>query len=170
MVSKFWQDLNSIASTVVPGYSAVESVVDNYVRDTTRPVPGSILFCSLYGAEHSGIYVGNGDIVELRGKLSRDSGCICRTGKSGFIQGTNALTVYVACFGNSSDPIGSDEVAQRASESVGKTRKYHLFQDNCHMFSSYCITGNLNNGDNLFTKLQNRIRREYGSFTWRAWH
>lgn len=169
MASKFWQDLNNIASTVVPGYSAVESVVDNYIRDTTRPVPGSILFCSLYGAEHSGIHVGDGEIIELRGKLSSDSGRICRTDEDGFIQGTNALTIYVACFGNSSVPIGDEVVAQRALESVRQTRKYHLLRENCHMFSSYCITGNLDNEDNLFMKLENTIRREYGSFTWRAW-
>lgn len=170
MTSKFFQDLNNFLSTTVPGYSLVESVIDNYVRDTVTPVAGSILHCSLYGAEHSGIYIGEGQIVELQGKLSSDSGAIRIANKSGFIKGTNALTVYVACYGDGSQPIGSEVVAQRAREAVGQRRNYHLFNDNCHRFTSGCITGNFNNDDCFFIDLQNTIRRVYGSFNWRAWN
>ncbi|GJD22587.1 hypothetical protein RIVM261_075430 [Rivularia sp. IAM M-261] len=169
MASKFWQDFNNILETVVPGYSLLESVVDNYIRDTASPIPGSILYCSLFGAEHTGIYIGDGQIVELQGKLSNDSGAIRVTNKGGFISGTNAITIYVACHGDGSNPIGSDVVAQRAKEVVGQKKNYHLLKNNCHMFTSGCITGNFNNSDNLFIDLKNTIRRNYGEFNWRAW-
>lgn len=168
--SKGRQNLNNILSSTVPGYSAAESIVDNYVRDTVSPKPGSILHCSLYTAEHSGIYIGNGEIVELSGKLSRNSGDIHITNKSGFTAGTNALTVYVACYGDGSEPIGLEAVAQRARALVGQTRNYHLFNNNCHMFTSGCITGNFNNDDNFFIDLQNTIREIYDDFNWRAWN
>jgi len=170
MTSKFFQDLNNFLSTTIPGYSLAESVIDNLVRDTVTPVTGSILHCSLYGAEHSGIYIGEGQIVELQGKLSGNSGTISVTNKNGFIKGTNALTVYVACYGDGTEPIGSQAAAQRAREAIGQRKTYHLFNQNCHMFTSGCITGNFNNDDNLFMELQNTIRQEYGSFNWRAWH
>ncbi|MEJ1937707.1 lecithin retinol acyltransferase family protein, partial [Nostoc sp. NIES-2111] len=167
--SKGRQNINNILSSTVPGYSAVESVIDNYVRDTVTPKSGSILHCSLYGAEHSGIYIGNGEIVELQGKLSQNSGAIHITNRNGFIAGTNALTVYVACYGDGSEPIGLGEVAQRARASVGQTRNYHLFRNNCHIFTSGCITGNFSNNDSFFINIQNTIRATYGNFNWRAW-
>ncbi|MFN6518263.1 MAG: lecithin retinol acyltransferase family protein [Nostoc sp. CreGUA01] len=168
--SKGRQNINNILSSTVPIYSALESVVDNYLRDTVTPKPGSIIHCSLYGGEHSGIYIGNGEIIELQGKLSQNSGAIHITNRNGFMAGTNALTVYVASYGDGSEPIGLEEVAQRARASVGQTRKYHLLRNNCHMFVSGCITGNFNNHDNFFINLQDTIRATYGNFNWRAWN
>lgn len=169
MTSKFLQDINNTLSTFVPGYSAVESLVDNFVRDTVSPVAGSIVYCSLFGVEHSGICIGDGKIVELRGKLSDTSGTICKTDKAGFTSGTNALTVYVACRGNGAEVIGNEETARRALEYVGEHIGYNLFTNNCHMFTSSCITGNTKNIDNFFVDLQNTIRHVYGNFNWRAW-
>ncbi len=167
--SKGRQNINNALSSTLPGYSAIEGVIDNYVRDTVTPKPGSILHCSLYGAEHSGIYIGNGEIVELQGKLSRNSGAIHITNKDGFMAGTNALTVYVACYRDGSEPIALEQVAQRARAAVGETRNYHLLLNNCHIFTSGCITGNFSNNNSFFKDLQDTIRATYGNFNWRAW-
>jgi len=169
MTIKVIQNFNNFLSSTVPGYSILESLADNYLRDTVIPKPGSILHCSLYGAEHTGIYIGNGEVVELQGKLSHNAGAIHITNKSGFTAGTNALTIYIACFGNGSEPIGSEQVAQRARALVGQIRKYHLFRENCHIFVSSCITGNFSNHDKFFIELQNTIRATYGNFNWRVW-
>ena len=47
----------------------VESFIDNEIRDTVYPVMGSVVYCDLaFGhAEHSGIYIGNDQIVHLDG-------------------------------------------------------------------------------------------------------
>lgn len=170
MTSGFLQHLNNIAETFIPGVSLIESVVDNFIRDKVSPEPGAIIYCSLYTVEHSGIYVGEGKVVELLGKLSGQSGCIAMSDRNSFKSGTNALTVYVACYGNGSTVIASDEVAKRAIDSVGNHVAYNLLRQNCHMFTSGCITGNFSNHDNLFMNLQNTIREKYGDFNWRAWN
>ncbi|HNW16697.1 MAG TPA: hypothetical protein PKM15_08340, partial [bacterium] len=46
-----------------------KSFVDNVLRDCVYPVKGSVVYCDLaFGsAEHSGIYIGNNEIVHLDG-------------------------------------------------------------------------------------------------------
>ena len=47
----------------------IESFIDNILRDTVKPKIGSIVYCDLCfnTVEHSGVYVGNGEIVHLDG-------------------------------------------------------------------------------------------------------
>jgi hypothetical protein len=87
--------------------SLEKSIVDNVFRDKVTPVVGSILHCSFFGAEHTGIYIGDNKIVELTG-----SGSIRVTSPDGFIVGTNAISIYVACDGT--QPLGGNHIAERA--------------------------------------------------------
>ena len=48
------------------GIKALKYFVDSTFRDKVAPVPGSVLYCDLWVAvEHSGIYVGGGDISNI---------------------------------------------------------------------------------------------------------
>lgn len=160
--------VTDVAKTVIehsPVGSLAKSFVDNVIRGQVFPVEGSIVHCSLYGVEHSGVYVGSGMIVELCG-----SGEIRSTGPEGFIEGTNAISVYVACDGE--HPIGSDAVANLARASIGDCRNYNVVLDNCHQFACGCITGEFSDGSTLFTILEQTISKHLNGgrpVTWRVW-
>lgn len=148
-----------------PVGSLAESLIDNVFRDTVAPVEGSIVHCSLFGVEHSGVYVGDGEIIHLLG-----TGSVVRTDADVFVDSTNAITIYVACIGDT--PIGSKEVAKRAKWNSPDARNYNVLFDNCHQFTAGCITGNFENGTNFFWLLESLIAEklaEGNSITWRAW-
>lgn len=171
MPNKLFSDLNNFGKNIIPGYSKFEELFDNFVREKTEPVIGSIVYCNLgltgqLMVEHTGIYIGNGQIVELQG-----NGQIAIVNRQEFLKGRSldSFSIWVACYGNSSKAIGDESVAQRAQAQVGNTRNYHLLKDNCHRFTSGCITGNFDNRDTLFIKLRNTIRSKWGNHTWRVW-
>lgn len=148
-----------------PVGSFTKSFVDNVIKDKVVPIPGSILHCSLWGPEHTGIYIGNDEIVELLG-----SGEIRKTNASGFMEGTNAISIYVAC--NKTEPLGSVEIAQRAKNKIGTKRNYNLIMDNCHQFTAGCILNDYENSTNFFTLLESIIENKmnYGRIIeWRVW-
>ena len=145
--------------------SLAESFVDNVIRDKVTPVVGSVVHCSLYGVEHTGIYIGNGVIVELLG-----SGLIRETTPEGFMQGTNAISVYVACDGD--QPLGASRIALRAVDMIGRQRQYNVLMDNCHQFSAGCISGDFSNANNFFWMLEDEISQKMNNgspITWRVW-
>jgi len=148
-----------------PVGSLTKSFVDNVFKDKVIPIKGSIIHCSLFGVEHTGVYIGNGRIVELLG-----TGYIRETSVEGFIDGTNAISIYVAC--NATSPLGSKVIANRAIRMIDKKRKYNLVMDNCHQFTAGCITGDFENYSNAFTFLENKIIKKMNSgndIVWRVW-
>lgn len=150
---------------VAPAVS--EYLVDNYVRDTVRPVRGSVVYCKLGGiAEHSGIYVGDGKIVHLDG-----DGSIEVVSRRTFIRrlgGVNpALSIYVSCVDTSA--AGTEAVAKRALAMIGRQRKYNVILDNCHQFTSGCLTGNFDNSDNFWWMVKDTAEKKYKVDNWRVW-
>ncbi|MEL4241585.1 lecithin retinol acyltransferase family protein [Shewanella xiamenensis] len=147
----------------------VASFVDNVFRDTVYPIKGSIVYCELaFGhAEHSGIYVGNNRIVHLDG-----SGDIEIVSPKKFINrlgGFNsAISIYVSCDGES--PVGSNKIAERAIDKVGSCRDYNVILDNCHQFTSGCISGNFENSESFLWMLKHTAKSEINANTWRVWH
>ncbi|QCG98975.1 hypothetical protein E6C67_26855 [Azospirillum sp. TSA2s] len=146
-----------------------ESFVDNVIRDTVYPVPGSVVYCELtFGlCEHSGIYIGGDEIVHLDG-----SGYIERVSSKEFLErlkGLNtAISIYVSC--EDKAPARSSMAVGRAKEMVGHKRAYNVILDNCHQFTSGCLTGNFNNTDNFLWMLKDTARREIGANSWRVWN
>lgn len=157
-----------VAKTVIdhtPAGSLANSFVDNVFRDKVVPKAGSILHCSLYGAEHTGVYVGDGLIVELLG-----TGEIRETTPREFIGGTNAMSIYVAC--NDDEPLWSPHVARRARLMAGGSRSYNLLLDNCHQFTCGCISGDFESSNNFFWMVEDVVSKEMNngnSVTWRVW-
>ena len=74
--------LNLVIAAIPLGIKSIKYFIDSTLRDHVQPMPGSVLYCDLWVAvEHSGIYVGNGEIVHLDG-----SGHIIKTGGTGFLE------------------------------------------------------------------------------------
>ncbi len=54
----------------IPAINFAESFIDNVFRDKVdEPAIGSVVYCDLVAgfADHSGIYIGNNEIVHLNG-------------------------------------------------------------------------------------------------------
>lgn len=148
--------------------NSVESFVDNVVRDkVSRPAIGSVVYCDLTGyAEHSGIYVGDDSIVHLDG-----SGAVEVVSSDQFLKrlgGFNtAISIYVSCSKGAS--VGSPDVASLAKKMIGKSRQYNLILDNCHQFTSGCLSGDFENSCNFFVFLKSEVNRRIGGDEWRVW-
>ena len=146
----------------------VESFVDNVCRDKVCPRVGSILYIDMaFGlADHSGVYVGNGQVVELAG-----NGLIRKVPIWRFMGAPSLVNTAISVYVSSRDGhgVGSDAVASRALGMVGTRRHYNLFFDNCHQFCSGCVTGFFENSDNFLWLLKDTVRRRMRADEWRVW-
>ncbi len=128
------------------------------------PEKGSVLYCDLsFGiAEHSDIYVGDNRIVHLNGK-----GEIEAVSPAAFLSPFVLQDIYVSCMENSA--VGSERVATRALSMVGKKRNYNLVMNNCHQFTTGCLTEDFENSSNLLTFLKMQAKDTLGADTWHLW-
>ncbi|WP_081407686.1 MULTISPECIES: lecithin retinol acyltransferase family protein [Acinetobacter] len=146
----------------------VSGVAHNIFLDYVTPEIGSVIHCGLAFniVDHSGIYVGRNRIVHLDG-----SGRIEKVSPKQFVErldGLNlAVSIYVSC--KDGKPVGSKLAAKRAREKVGTRLNYSLSSNNCHIFTSGCLTGNFENKDNFFNLLTDTTEDELGSNGWRVW-
>jgi hypothetical protein len=148
---------------ISPLYNVAEGIVDA-CRDQVQPEIGSVLYCDLALGymDHSGIYIGNNEIVHLSGK-----GHIEIVSPKQFINGTTACSIYVSCRGTSS--VGSAAAAKLARDMVGTSRNYNFILDNCHQFCAGCLTGDFENACNFLWMLKHESEKQLGSDTWRFW-
>lgn len=152
-------------------YAAINlasSFVDNVFKPVVSPKIGSVVYCELaFGlGDHSGIYVGNGEIVHLNG-----DGLIEIVSPSVFLNRLNgfntAISIYVSC--RSDCPAGLSSVARRARSMVGSERNYSFIFDNCHQFSSGCLTGDFENSCNFMWMLKDDARKIISANNWLVW-
>lgn len=154
---------------IFPAYFVSElasSFVDNVFRDkVAEPAIGSVVYCDLaFGiAEHSGIYVGNNEIIHYN-----KHGIVERVSPEEFIDGTTAISIYVGCLGNR--PVGSRDIAKNAEalERNQHSYDYNVILNNCHQFSEMCVTGKESSA--TFLKfLKWTCESRMGVDCWRVW-
>ncbi|ESK41225.1 hypothetical protein P256_00214 [Acinetobacter nectaris CIP 110549] len=133
--------LKNITGIKDPFTAAADAVCDTVFDETIeQPKVGSVVLCGLFFgmAKHSGIYIGYNQIVHLNG-----DGYIEKVSAKEFLNRLDGLNfsvdIYVSCLNGK--PVGSKAVADRAKKMVGKKLDYKLFENNCHKFSSSCLTG-----------------------------
>jgi hypothetical protein len=142
--------------------STAQSFTDNVIRDKVDvPARGGIVFCDLYTFDHSGIYV-DGKIVHM----TRD-GKICQSWPNEFL--ANGGYIYTTC--RDGKPVGSEQAADLAQFEYygGSEYEYNVLTQNCHMFTSYCVTGSWSRDASTFGGLEKLAEREIGSNNWRSW-
>ena len=144
--------------------NVIEGVVDSFRDAVTEPARGSVLYTDLlFGTmEHSGIYIGNNKIVELN-----SDGDVAVVTPQEFISGGTGINIYVSC--DDTEPVGSEAVAQRAEQMVGTKKEYHLIMENCHIFSTGCLTGDFDNNETFLWMLQQNTKEHLNANTWRIW-
>lgn len=155
-----------VCAAAAIGKDAAEYAIDRYCRDgVDEPAKGSVLYCDLaFGfAEHSGIYVGNGDIVHLNGDGEIEVVDMRRFASTYSYD----QEIYVSCHDYS--PVGSLLVANRARAKVGARRNYSLLMDNCHQFSTGCLIGDFENASNFLWMLKWEAEKQLNANTWRIW-
>lgn len=141
--------------------------------ESVRPKVGSVVCCRLARVvDHSGIYVGRNRIIHRDG-----DGFLASVSPEEFVSRLDGLNpsfhIYVACRENA-EPIGDPSIARRAREALRDSQLkhgYNLLTKNCHQFTQYCVTGDLDNGiaDFTFTNLENVLEREIEFDCWRNW-
>ena len=147
--------------------SQAKRLIDKHLRDKVKPRVGSVVYCDLaVFAEHSGIYVGKGRIAHLDG-----SGRIEIVTARQFLKRLGGLnpadSIYVSC--DDEGAIKASKVAKRAREMEGGERPYNVILDNCHQFTSGCLTGDFENADNFLWMLKHTAEQKLGATTWRLW-
>lgn len=161
---------------LLPGFNKNTNPIDTIkeaknllrrIQPKVKPIPGSVVFCDLADVvEHSGIYIGNNTIVHLSG-----DGRIEAVSPKKFIARLGGLNNSEFIMVSSSDgfAVGSEKVALRAEIMVGSNRNYNLVLDNCHQFTSGCLSGDFENPHNFMWMLKDEARRVLGAESWRAW-
>ncbi|MEZ3187742.1 hypothetical protein HZR81_22970, partial [Pseudomonas sp. LM13] len=125
--------------TALPfGIKALKYFVDSTIRDKVRPLPGSVVYCDLWLAvEHSGIYVGDGQISNIEVDGVAES-TVRACDPAGFTsKSTLGRKIYVSCDG--SGAVGHKAVARGAQKHLGERAFYGLVFKNCHQFSTRCV-------------------------------
>jgi uncharacterized protein YycO len=119
-----------------------DSIIDNVFKSKIKPIEGSIVYCDLFlgYAEHSGIYIGNDQIVH-----KNRYGIIEHISSKDFIENTTAISIYVSSYKGSAS--GSIFSAWRAESQIGIHDEYSFYHYNCHQFCSYCLSGDYDNYD-----------------------
>lgn len=145
-------------------------IADNLIYDSVIPEIGSIVKCDLIGgiADHTGIYIGCGEIIELNG-----NGYIKKISINRFLNGGSLRTgdvIHVACDANNY-PISDSNIAKYAQSKIGSRRHYSVDEDNCHRFVSECIN-EYSSQTTLLCELESELAKEYNNnrpMRWRAW-
>ncbi len=159
--------------TTVPFFKDSAKRCSNWLFGArVRPRPGSVMHCALMvNLEHLGVFVKRDRIVELEGE-----GDIRAIDPDEFLNSSLVRTgsdIYVACDTKTGVVLGSKDIAMRAGMMTGEKRDYNLLLDNCHQFTSGCITGKFENADNLFMLLESTISRKMNRgrpINWLIWN
>ncbi len=102
-----------------------------------RTIPvGAVVGCEIFQFfEHTGIYIGDGQIVELAG-----SGLVRSLSFNRFLSDRSGAELIFSTY-TAVDIIGSEIAANRAIEQIYSYQDYDLLRNNCHRFTYSCISG-----------------------------
>ncbi|MBT1446486.1 TMEM222 family protein [Shewanella sp. JM162201] len=123
---------------------------------TSVPKPGALMCCYVYGViEHTGIYLGDGQIAELHG-----SGLIRAVSANRFLHGRTGSQIFVAADARH-QCLAVEDAAKRGADALFQYRDYDLLGNNCHRFVWYCISGE-DREVGGFSELNELVARFYG--------
>jgi len=177
--------LNLLQAAIPMGIKSLKYFIDSTFRDKVTPVAGSVLYCDLWLAvEHSGIYVGDGDISNIVVDGLAESEVKLSSPRSFTSKSTLGRKIYVSC--DKYGAVGDDVVAHGADSHVGERAFYGLVIKNCHHFSTKCVNYAGQNDESFFSKLvsfsnvgetwepsmlalKNAARKQLGATKWRLW-
>ena len=164
------------------GYRIFKNVIDRFHRKKVVPIEGSVLYADLYFfVEHSGIYVGNGKISNIKvNKLSKGDSSVKISDAKDFTEKAFRKKIYVSS--NEKRAVGNIVVSNYALSRVGDKRPYNLFLKNCHTFCTLCLDKiNLNTmeetvvdtvdetWERTIRALKRKAQKKLGATKWYVW-
>ena len=176
---------NLLQAAIPMGIKSLKYFIDSTFRDKVTPVAGSVLYCDLWLAvEHSGIYVGDGDISNIVVDGLAESEVKLSSPRSFTSKSTLGRKIYVSC--DKYGAVGDDAVRHCANAHVGERAFYGVVVKNCHHFSTKCVNYAGQNDESFFSKLlsfsnvgetweptmlalKNAARERLGATKWRLW-
>ncbi len=176
---------NLLQAAIPMGIKSLKYFIDSTFRDKVTPVAGSVLYCDLWLAvEHSGIYVGDGDISNIVVDGLAESEVKLSSPRSFTSKSTLGRKIYVSC--DKYGAVGDDAVRHGADSHVGERAFYGLIIKNCHHFSTKCVNYAGQTDESFFSKmisfssvgetwepsmlaLKNAARERLGATKWRLW-
>lgn len=143
-----------------------ENLIDIILKDNIEPAIGALIYCQLFTVEHSGIYLGNGNIAHLNGK-----GNIEIVSPSLFTNNITTSDKDIFIPVDSDDkPVSNYFAAKNAERAIGQRRDYNLLLDNCHQFSAGCISGEFENENNFLWMTKDIFNENaYSNVKWQRW-
>lgn len=97
---------------------------------------GAVVVCEIFHLfEHSGIYIGDGQIVELQG-----SGLVRAISINRFFDNRSGKHLLVACDRQGQVLVG-EGCYERAIAQIFTVQDYDLIHNNCHRFTQHCVSG-----------------------------
>ena len=97
---------------------------------------GAVVVCEIFHLfEHTGIYIGEGQIVELQG-----SGLVRAISINRFFDNRSGKHLLVACNPQGQVLVGAG-CYDRAIAQIFTVQNYDLIHNNCHRFTQYCVSG-----------------------------
>lgn len=116
--------------------------------------PGTVLICEIYHLfEHSGIYLGDGLIVELAG-----TGLVRAVSPARFLDNRSGEHLFALC-DDQGQPLANAAGAARAAAQIFSYQSYDLIQHNCHQFVARCLLNQRVQVTSFFD-----LRHELGQF------
>ncbi|AOZ94948.1 hypothetical protein LPB68_22030 (plasmid) [Paenibacillus crassostreae] len=134
------------------------------------PSYGSLVYCQLGPVEHTGIYIGDRRIVDLGG-----NGQIRISTLKSFTSHISTLDedIWFPINRSNQTSIGIASSAERAYQMAinNSKRDYNILLDNCHQFSSGCISGDFENADNFLWTVKHTFEKSSGKdIEWVKWN
>jgi uncharacterized protein with von Willebrand factor type A (vWA) domain len=176
---------NLLQAAVPIGIKSLKYFIDSTFRDQVTPVAGSVLYSDLWlSVEHSGIYVGDGDISNIVVDGLAESEVKLSSPRSFTSKSTLGRKIYVSC--DKYGAVGDDAVRHGANSHVGERAFYGLVIKNCHHFSTKCVNYAGQNDEAFISRLfsfsnigetweptmlalKNAAREQLGATKWRLW-
>lgn len=153
--------------TSIHRHSSLLNKSYNFMQE---PAIGALIYCQLGTAEHSGVYIGNKNVIDLNRKgeikkvsLKEFTGNILSTDKD----------IFIPVMKHAMWPLGDENIAKEAFKNLAERRKYNLLDDNCHQFVAGCIIGNLENDCNFLFMVKEEFSKflsvEESNIVWVRW-
>ena len=164
------------------GYRIFKDVIDMFHRKKVVPIEGSVLYADLYFfVEHSGIYVGNGKISNIKvNNLFKGDSSVKISDAEDFTEKAIRKKIYVSS--DKEGAVGNINVSNYALSRVGDKRSYNLFLKNCHTFCTLCLDKiNLNTmeetvvdtvdetWERTIRALKRKAQKKLGATKWYVW-
>ncbi|GHA49798.1 VWA domain-containing protein [Photobacterium aphoticum] len=162
---------------------ATKYFIDDTFRSKVTPTEGSVIYSDLFlGVEHSGIYVGNGEISNIVVTGSFESEVKLDSPSSFVDSGKLHRQIYVSC--DSHGAVGDTIVSDEAKSKIGERAFYGLVIKNCHEFSRKCVEiaprkTNISRLESMFEledtwehtigSLKTSAKKHIGATKWRLW-